>query len=179
MTFAVLATGESLTQAQVDSVRHLRVIAVSDAYRLAPWAEALVSADGAWWRHHDPVFPGRRFSAKGDIGTEHLDGLPSGLNSGVLGIRVARHLGAKRIILLGFDGHGSHFFGLHPEPLKNTSEAVRRIHAQQHMREASSCNYYGIQVINCTPGTALHQYPTETLENVLADHKKRAEAVAE
>lgn len=51
------------------------------------------------------------------------------MNSGVFAIRVARYLGARKIILLGFDGHGSHYFGEHPSPLKNTTEARRKVHA--------------------------------------------------
>lgn len=166
MTFAVIATGPSLTQAQVDAVRHLRVIAVSDAYKMAPWAEALVSADNAWWDFHRPEFAGRRFSARKHIDREYLPGVPTGLNSGVLGIKVAAHLGAQRIILLGFDGHGTHFFGSHPKPLKNTTDSRRMTHARQHKRESLACARLGISILNCSPGTVL-AYPKSTLADAL------------
>ncbi len=166
--WAVLATGPSLTQAQADAVRgRFGVIAVSDAYRLAPWADALVSTDSAWWRHHKPRFAGRRFSALGHKGTEPVRGHAPGSNSGALAVRVARSLGARLIVLLGFDGHGSHFFGDHPAPLVNTTPARRRIHAQQHAAEAAACAAAGIQIFNCTPGTALTCYPIATLDEVL------------
>ena len=32
-----------------------RVIAVNDAWRLAPWADILYACDGRWWRHHKGV----------------------------------------------------------------------------------------------------------------------------
>lgn len=166
MRFAVIATGPSLTQAQVDAVRHLRVVAVSDAYLLAPWAEAMVSADAAWWRHKAPEFKGRRFSALGSLHTEKVQGFASGGNSGVLGIRVARFLGASEIVLLGFDGQGSHFFGDHKPPLKNTSEARYKVQHEQHRQEARECAWAKVRVWNCSPGTAIKWYPTARLEEI-------------
>jgi hypothetical protein len=167
-TFAVLATGPSLTQEQVDAVRHLRVVAVSDAYRLAPWAEALVSQDAKWWRFHRPEFAGLKFCGAWEPpeGVQPVKGLPTGCNSGVLGIRVARLLGATRILLLGFDGHGSHFFGLHPAPLKNTDEVRRLAHIEQHRQEAHTCQWAKVEVVNCSPGTVL-PYPVGELSAAL------------
>lgn len=168
MLWIVLATGPSMSQAVADSVRGRgKVIAVSDAYRLAPWADALASTDAAWWRHHKPEFAGRRFSAVNVEGVERLPTMPDGLNSGALAVAVARHLGATRIVLLGFDGHGTHYFGEHPEPLKNTTEQRRAIHMLQHDREAQACRRAGVQVWNCTPGTAIKSYLVASLEDVL------------
>lgn len=63
MKAIILATGPSMSQAVADSARGFgTVIAVSDAYRLAPWADCLVSADTAWWKHHNPDFAGPKFS---------------------------------------------------------------------------------------------------------------------
>lgn len=163
--FAILATGPSLTIAQADAVRGLRVIAVSDAYKLAPWAEVLASADAAWWRHHKPDFDGRRFSVMNVDGCERLVGKHAGINSGVFAIRVARHLGARKIILFGFDGHGQHFFGAHAAPLVNTTEARRKIHALQHQYEYEACRDAGVIVVNCSPGTQLTSYPTSTRDD--------------
>lgn len=164
--FAVLATGPSLTQAQVDAVRHLRVIAVSDACRLAPWAEVLVSADRAWWRHHRPTFAGRRVSALDvpGIDTEIENGLVMGSNSGLLALHVAVKMGAKRVLLLGLDLGGTHFFGPHPEGLKNTKpqrfEVFKRQFADYKPR--------GVEIINCTPGSTLTCYPRADLDACLA-----------
>ena len=50
MIYCILATGPSLSQSDIDYVRgKCKVIAVSDAYKLAPWCDYLVSADYAWW----------------------------------------------------------------------------------------------------------------------------------
>lgn len=168
MLWIVLATGPSMSQALADSIRDCgKVVAVSDAWRLAPWADVLASTDAAWWRHHKPEFAGRRFSAVNIEGVERLLKTPDGTNSGALGIAVARHLGAKRIVLLGFDGHGSHFFGPHPEPLKNTTPQRQAVHMLQHDRQAVFCREAGVEVWNCTPGTAIKSYPVAALEDVL------------
>lgn len=157
MKVAILATGPSLTQAQADSVRGMTVIAVSDAYRLAPWADALVSADAAWWKHHSPEFKGKRYAAADVKGVKKFTA-PTGSNSGVLAINVAKSLGATEIYLFGYDGHGTHFFGEHPHPLKNTNEPRRQVHYRQHQAEAKACAAAGIKVINCSPGTKLDCY---------------------
>lgn len=62
------------------------MIAVSDAYRLAPWADVLVSSDRAWWRHHQPEFRGRRFSVVEFPGVDKFHGSTTGTNSGLVAI---------------------------------------------------------------------------------------------
>jgi uncharacterized Rossmann fold enzyme len=90
-----------------------------------------------------------------------------------LAIKVARHLGAKRIVLLGFDGHGAHFFGPHPDEkrngftLKDTSEARRKVHMEQHRAEAEECRLSGVEIFNCSPGTVIEHYPTARLDECL------------
>jgi len=168
-TFAVLATGPSMSQAVADSVRgRARVIVVSDAYRLAPWAEALVSSDKAWWAAHPEAFEftGRKFSGIRVPGCETVHRTPplrSGSNSGLLACDLAMQLGAARILLLGFDMQGSHFFGPHPEPLKNTKpERFAGFRAQ-----FAKWQPRGVKVFNCTPGSALRCFPSSTLEAAL------------
>lgn len=167
MRVAILATGPSLTEAQVEAVRGLYVIAVSDAWRLAPWAQALVSADAAWWRHHQPVFAGRRISNSRVSKGERFTSAPNGTNSGALAVRVALEIGAKEMILLGFDGHGTHFFGPHPNGLKNTDDHRRSVHFVQHRKAAAECRRAGVPVWNCSPGTVIDAYEIKTLEKVL------------
>lgn len=62
-TVFCLATGPSLTQADVDAVRGRgTVIAVNDAHQLAPWADVLYSSDRYWWNYYKgvPGFKGLR-----------------------------------------------------------------------------------------------------------------------
>lgn len=170
--FVVTGTGPSLTPELVSYVRRgslaglCKVIAVNNAYQLMPWAEALVSNDWAWWRHHKDAldFAGRKFCAGLVRGTEKLAPdarFPSDSNSGLQGMRVAAMLGASRILLIGFDMKGSHYFGTHPAPLRNTTIARFKVHLRQFRR------WKGPEVVNCTPGSALKQFPMSTLEKEL------------
>ena len=168
-TWAVLATGPSMSKAIAGAVHgRCRVVAVSDAYRLAPWADVLVSADCAWWNEHPDAlkFAGRKFSAYGgsNRGIEPFKA-PSGANSGLLGLMVAVHLGATKILLCGVDLHspGNHFFGRHPDNLKSTTaDRLETFKAQFHRYRPK-----GVDIVNCSPGSALKAYPMGRLEDHL------------
>lgn len=169
----VLATGETLSPEQVAHVRtahdegRCKTIAVSDAYQLAPWAEAMVSNDMKWWQQHPDAlkFAGRKFCGADYKGTERLAPVPMfpvGTNSGLQAMRVALLLGATRIILLGLDMKGSHYFGKHPAGLKNSSPADFHRMLRQFQRWQSDA-----EVINCSPGSALTCFKTASLADVL------------
>jgi hypothetical protein len=165
----VLGTGPSMSREIADRVRdRCRVIAVCNAYQIAPWAEALVCADRTWWRVHADslAFSGRKFTLGKVRGSEKLlitDEFPANSNSGYRAMGVARDFGATRILLLGFDMHGSHYFGTHPAPLKNTAPGGFRRHIAQFRLWRGGC-----EVVNCTPNSALTQFPFSSLEAELA-----------
>lgn len=171
--WAVLATGPSLSQSVVNSVQsRVKVVAVSDAYRLAPWADVLVSTDAGWWRAHEEAlgFPGSKYGAMPDFrsvpGVERFPA-DSATNSGLLGVKVAVHLGARRVLLCGFDMNqpGEHFFGRHPLPLKSTTADRQEV----FKRQFAGYRPRGVEIINCTPGSALDCYPRRDLEDCLAE----------
>lgn len=189
-TVAVIATGPSLTRKQVDAVRDLPCIAVNDnaidvlrdgvmQFAMAPWADLLYAADYEWWAQYPQAraFPGLKVTCMDSAerlgvlvleqtGTKGFDPNPScirtGGNSGYQAVHVAIHAKAKRILLLGFDMHaknGAHWFGRHPPRLRNTEPEsypgwVERFEALKGR---------GSEIINCTPGSALRCFPSETL----------------
>lgn len=164
--WVILATGQSLTKEDVAYVKgRAQVVAISNAHELAPWADCLVSHDRAWWKAHPKAieFSGQRFCSLEYNGCKKYrpPHLPMGCNSGLMGMFLARDLGAKRIILLGFDMHGTHYFGRHPDGLKNTNEHRFKMHMRQFTR------FDGVEVINCTPGSALKCYPFIPLREAL------------
>lgn len=172
-TCVVLATGASLTPEQVAHVRNAheagrcKAIAVSNAYQLAPWADALVANDMKWWRQHPEAFKfaGLRFCGSDLKGTERLPPVPMfpvGTNSGLQGMRVSLMLGATRIILLGMDMRGTHYFGKHPSPLKNSTPSDFQRMLLQFKRWRSDA-----EVINCSPGSALTCFKAAALADVL------------
>jgi len=196
-TVAVLATGPSLSVQDVARLRgQVRVVAVNDAITLAPWADVLYSSDARWWRRYQgvPDYLGPKFSIGRSRGrADAIPGLPevqvllhtgmdglereatglrSGEHSGYAAINLAVHLGARRILLLGYDlgtpAQGlSHFFGSHPPGLPETT-AVQYARFRDHYRGlAVELMALGIEVWNCTLTTRLPYFQLGSLDHCL------------
>lgn len=190
-TVVLLATGPSLTQADVDYVRgKARVIAINDAYKMAPWADAIYGTDARWWGWHHgvPSFAGPKWSLEHsqwnnhrakypdvqrlrNTGPDGLESDPSGLkngrNSGYAAINLAIHYGAKRILLLGYNmqpmkGVG-HFFGEHPNRQPSPYSSFR----QRFEGLKKPLAKRGVEVLNCTDHSALTCFPRGVLREVL------------
>ena len=170
-TWAVLATGPSLTQQVADTCRAagLCIAAVSDAYKLAPRADLLVSTDPRWWKHHPEAvaLDVPKFAASMHFnqvhGVEPCTDLGTHINSGLLACHLAVKHGATRLLLCGFDFRPGHFFGNHPAPLANTSPA--RYEAFQ--KQFAGWKPRGVTVVNCTPGSGLRAFPLVPLEEAI------------
>lgn len=171
-TWAVIATGESLKPdpaAVAARVRHLPCVAVSDAFRIAPWAKALVACDGKWWNSNPDArqFAGEKWSANGGvggIGRMRAPGIFTNTNSGLLGLRYAAAQGADRVLLIGIDMKGTHYFGPHKN-LPNT-EPHRFAFFIEQFRDATK-RIGNCEVINCNPDSALDVFPKMTLDEAL------------
>lgn len=199
-TVVCLGGGPSLTKEDVDTVRgKATVIAVNDAYRLAPWADVLYACDAKWWRWHKgvPEFAGLKYALDAadkqfpsDAGIQILEntghegiepaptGLRTGKNSGYQALNLAKHLGATRVILLGYDMElgpksKSHWFGEHPDKIKPPVTTFLPYFAGAAAPLAAA----GIEVINCSRRTALTCFPRVPLAEALAGLPV-AEAVA-
>ncbi len=195
-TAFLIGGGPSLTPADVASVRGQgRVIAINDAYRLAPWADLLYACDQRWWTWHQGVssFTGPRFGLHspadpitwphiqmlqntGPLGLERdPSGVRTGLNSGYQAINLAVHCGVARIILLGYDlcrgpRYEAHWFGEHPDgppsPYDQMREAFETL--------VAPLSEIPVEVINCSRRTALGAFPCRAIEGVLKDLRERA-----
>lgn len=167
-TWALLAPGPSATADDAERVQAAGIPlgAIGNAFQLAPWAQFIAATDSGWWRKHPEAkaLPGQKYTMHTvpDLETVKIDGLYRICNSGVLGLECARLQGATRILLLGFDMHGTHFFGPYSNGLRNTSTAQRKQHMQQYAQWARVNR--GIEVINCTQGSALTCFPTARLD---------------
>lgn len=196
-TIVCIGSGPSLTPEDVACCQgRACVIAVNDAVRLAPWADVLYAADSDWWREYDgvPTFTGQKYGLKNPSRTKDhwppdvqvlaltgFEGLsldPSGLcagirggqNSGYQAIGLAVHLGASRILLLGYDlqegAHGRrHFFGSHPSRLHKSSPY--RTMARSFEDLVDPLRSLGIAIVNCTRSTALTCFPRQALTEAL------------
>lgn len=199
-TVVCIGGGPSLTQAQVDHCKgRARVIAINDAYRLAPWADLLYFCDCRWWGDYGhgaklKDWPGlivRLQGGKHDFGDPRIkvmrnlnqhkglaaerDGLHTGQNSGYQAINLAVHLGAKKIVLLGYDmqasGAKTHWFGEHPIPTGRDVFDGMLPHFDSLVQPLAKL---GIEVVNCTPGSRLKCFPAKPLDEVFP----RAEVAA-
>jgi hypothetical protein len=163
------------------------VIAVNDAYRLAPWADVLYACDARWWLWHSgvPSFTGQKIALHrtlypsvgvlrntGESGLETVrrDGVRSGKNSSYQAIGVAVHRGVSRIVLLGVDmmcapDEASHFFGEH----RNKTRPRFDLCLALFDTIAAPLLAAGVSVINCTRRTALQAFPCAPLETVFPD----------
>lgn len=167
MTVAILATGTSLPGLLADLPPEFPCIAVNNAYNLRPTAVALVVSDLQWWLEHPEAhdFAGRKFCSRRIPGAEVPKSpvVPlNGLNSGALAMLVAHQLGYRRMLLLGFDGHGGHYHGDYKPPLKNSGPAQFKLHHRQFelVRMALDAD-----IVNCTPGSAITAFRASTLRN--------------
>lgn len=190
-TIVLIAGGASLTRPQVESARQawinhqVRVIGCNNAYQIAPWVDALYAADREWWELHIEAVrdvhlallysqdekvcdmyglwyvPGRdEDGISTDSGCIHR-GTP-GAHSGFQALNLAVHLGAKRILLLGFDCHTrsparKHWFGNHPGMMDKAPQYDEWVDA--YRRAAPQLEQLGVRVINCTPDSAIDCFP--------------------
>jgi hypothetical protein len=107
---------------------------------------------------------------KGDKGLSlDPEALVTGRNSGFQAMNLAVLAGAKRIVLLGFDGAPQHdgrehFHGPHPRP---TPSAAYPLYRQAMSAAENPLIDSGIEVVNCSPGTQIDSFPKARLEDVL------------
>lgn len=94
-----------------------------------------------------------------------------GANSGYQAINLAVLMGAKRIALLGFDMKASsgdvHWHGKHPNGLNNPTDLQFQMWLDAFRTMPPDLEKIGVEVINCTPDTALDCFPLRGLESVL------------
>jgi hypothetical protein len=191
-TVVILATGPSLTVADVEYCGgRARVLAINDAYTLAPFADCLYGTDAKWWNWHRgaPSFTGPKWSVEhsqwnahrvkypdvqrlrntGNYGIDHEPtGLRTGRNSGYAAINLAVHYGAARIVLLGYDmqpRHGqTHFFGEHPQRSPSPYASFRA--AFDHLVKPLA--KLGIVTVNASRESLLTCFPRVDLRDALA-----------
>ena len=187
-TVAVLASGPSMSQSIADDIllSELPTVVVNTTFRLAPWADVLYAADQGWWLRYAKElteFKGLRVSctpASPRIGAHLLtntgkvgfDPDPScirtGGNSGYAALHLAVHAGAARILLCGFNMSGEgHWHGRHPDPLRNAGTGIYARWLLHFQGLAVALKERNVEVLNCTPGSALTMWPHVSLEEAL------------
>jgi hypothetical protein len=174
-TVAVMASGPSMSPMVAELVLSLRIpaIVVNNTFRLAPWADILYAADAKWWQVTPGAmeFAGKKVSCEPVPGVDNLrnagmtgysdeaDCVHTYSNSGAQAIQIAAKAGARKILLLGFDMHGTHWHGAHEKPLRNTEPSTFQRWIESMATLAAELKRRGVEVVNCTPGSALRCFP--------------------
>lgn len=92
-----------------------------------------------------------------------------GSSSGYQAINLAYLWGAKRLLLLGFDCNAPagkrHWFGDHPKPLRQDHPYAKWV--QNFTKLACDLRTEGVEVVNCSPRSALTCWPKMTIEEAI------------
>lgn len=163
---------------------------VNLAWRLAPDADLLYAADPDWWASSEAPAPGegpalkvtqdlRAAMSRPDllhVPSEAGDGLSAdplrirqGGNSGAQAINLARHLGARQVVLLGFDmafapDGRKHWHGDHAPGLRNPPEHKLADWRASLATLAADAVREGLEIVNASRRTALTCFPRVALE---------------
>lgn len=188
-TCVLLGGGPSLKDIDLTRLAGEHVIAVNDAYKLGPW-DAMYFGDVAWYERNYvalSVFSGLKVTTHERLANEPgikavrrlnapygISRDPStlywNLSSGAEAIQLAVHLGATRIVLLGYDmrkiGQDRNWHREHPDwndPRKLPYDKFQRPFPQI----AADLMDMGIKCVNATPGSALTVFPIMDPDDVL------------
>ena len=142
---------------------------------MAPWADALYAMDTPWWNvHHgevSQVFKGLRVRGSGSAQSRFAERAMFGvgcLNSGAGALLMAKHYGAKLIIMLGYDCKADsdgnrHWHGAHGSGLGNAGKM--HMWPEQFAKVAKQMGQ--TRVINATRETALECFERMNLHAAL------------
>lgn len=159
-------------------------VVVNRTHELAPWADLLVGNDSVWWTLSENEaalrFAGikvccgeraaRAVMSLRNTGPDGFDPDPAcvrtGGNGGYTALHIATHARAARALLCGFDMRGAHWHA--PHRLKNPTAKTFERWIIRFEAVAAKLAARGLEVLNCTPGSALKCFPFVPLDEALA-----------
>jgi hypothetical protein len=190
-TCFIIGGGPSVAQLDIDRLRGQRIIAVNNAFKLAPWIDCVFFGDRNWYFWHKTellAFAGLKVT----ICEAHLDkpgikvvkrqNAPHGISrdagvltwnfsSGGCAINLAVHFGVNRIVLLGFDmkkvDGRCNYHNEHPPRNRPGYDPYPRF-LLPFDDIARDLERIDVVCVNATPDSALKAFPMVTLEEELA-----------
>lgn len=187
-TVFIIGGGPSLIEQDLTPIHNRRVIGVNDAFKLGDWVDVCWWSDcrwGVWNQTKLAQFQGLNVSCTRcncehtntlQVRRQHAMGISTNpeeinwnRNSGASAINLAYHLGARRVVLLGFDmkvqngehnWHQNHQFKPRPGVYEE-----RFLPVFEHIKQ--DADRLGLDIINSTPDSALTLFPYVELEGVL------------
>ena len=181
----LIGGGPSLRGFDWEKLADRRCIAINAAGYSVPWADVLFFTDWRFYEAHRRLVDGfsgitvtddRNTEASVDVlvqhtGSDDLDtewpGIRHGDNSGYAAINLAWHFGARRLALLGYDMcssadgrmnfHGHYARHGNPAKVKSWVPHFERLDPDR----------YGLEIVNCSPESALTCFPKRSVDEVL------------
>ena len=197
-TVYILGGGPSLNEMDLDLIKDKHVLGVNQAYKLGGWVDVNYSGDQRWYHWNKrklknykgmlitsyPNFiPNKNNVDLLNIGRLSMDGISSKTsksicwngNSGASAINVAYWLGARRVVLLGFDmkRQGQQYnwhndYSTTPGRKKNGRlKSPYRHFLKCWDQVRKDARKLGIEILNATPAGNLNHFPRVKLEEIL------------
>lgn len=187
---AILASGPSTKKSGVERLKgRMTTFAIKRNIELAPWAEAVYGCDYPWWRSVRglPDFKGVKLAYAdracdqygctkvkipdvksdrllfGEIGT-----VGAGGNSGFQALNLALQFGATKILLVGFDYVGEHWYGRNNwQGGGNPSESNFKRWRATLEAAAPVLMERGVEVINASQTSTVKAFPKRSIADAL------------
>lgn len=196
-TVFCLASGQSLTSEICERVRGRRAIVVNSSAPKAPWADVLYFTDSGWYEpRRDLVanWPGlvismsrtakrelpdkvKRVQGEGDPAfppsfKRSSSVIQQGRSSGHTAVSLAIAMGARRVVLLGYDMRivdgKEHCHQEYTGPRDLDQYRRDFVPAFDGWNEAAKD--VGVEILNATKDSALTQFPFVDLDQLIGDH---------
>lgn len=203
-TTFVIAGGPSVADHDLTPLHHRHVIGVNNAYQLGTWVDVVFFGDKKWFRWHKHEMekwpnliatncPEEKFNPPDYV--KRVKRIPSGWstdqdkvawnqNTGFSAINFASLLGAKTIVMIGFDmnsrkdSNGEHFHW-HPEHpaqehLKTSHDDFDRFLTDVHLMAKRARRDSGVTLINTSLESRIPEdvIPKKSLEEFLEDESR-------
>lgn len=183
----VVASGPTAAEVPLEKARgRARLIVVNESWRLAPWADILYACDAKWWQHCWPDgFAGMKVAYELPIGRYGITSvdvrrdchriemapgiLGDGGSSGFQALNLAVQLGARRVILVGYDMRADFAVHWHGRYENLTNPGLRQFSIWKSAMDgvARELEVLGVEVLNASPISALMAYRKVGFEEAL------------
>lgn len=191
-TVAIVASGESAKSEKVRLLDRpgIYTVAVKKSFELVPFAHVVYGCDAPWWRsvQYLPKFEGLKLSysdvvcnSETGIRKVHIQDklcdkllfnevghVGAGGNSGFQALNLAAQFGASRIVLVGFDMQGQHWYGPNNWDQASNPGLWNFPRWQRAFENAApQLKDRGIEVINASSASAVRCFKVSSVEGAL------------
>lgn len=188
---AIVASGPSAKKGNLNLLKSVRVMAIKKSFELVPFAEVVYGCDGPWWRSVNGLINFRGLKLSYDVAVtgqefgigqvkipnnkcdqllfDEIGTVGAGGNSGFQALNLALQFGARKILLIGLDAHGSygheHWYGRNTAWKMNNPDENNYRHWRAAFKGVSGkIKEMGGDVINTSLGSSIDCFPKMSIE---------------